>query len=87
MKLDFLILLTIVLFLLITSISFFAGKRKTILSYVIPLVFSVISIILLISSLIMGGWAGMGYGVISLSLLTASIISLVVCSWIKRKSL
>ncbi|MBO0995865.1 YesK family protein [Bacillus sp. SD088] len=60
--------------LFITIGSFLLFKRKRVL---VPIIILLISLALFALSFVIGGWEGMGLGVISLSLLISSFISLV----------
>lgn len=68
----------IVLFLVVFSWVFY--KRNSPFQYIIPLVFAMLSIIVIIWSLDIGGWDGMALGVIGLVFLGASIIVLLIIS-------
>ncbi|GIN73943.1 hypothetical protein J14TS2_44180 [Bacillus sp. J14TS2] len=61
--------------LFITIVSFLLFKKKGVL---VPIIILLISLVLFALSFVVGGWEGMGLGVISLSLLIASFISLIV---------
>ncbi|ANU12298.1 hypothetical protein BBH88_18625 (plasmid) [Planococcus antarcticus DSM 14505] len=76
---DLIIIGTIIsLFLVVFSWIFY--KRNSPFQYIIPLVFAILSIIVIIWSLDIGGWDGMGLGVIGLVFLGASIIVLLIIS-------
>lgn len=69
----------IVLFsIILIYISLLGSKKKSQLQFVIPLIFTLISILLIIISFIVGRWNGMGLGAISISMFLASIIALFV---------
>lgn len=70
-----LVTLTMILVSVITLLTFvFRNTKGWIL---IPVSISMISILLLNISFIVGGWEGMGLGAVSIALFIASIISLI----------
>ena len=66
------------LFLLVFSWIFY--KKSSPFQYIVPLIFAILSIIVIILSFVVGGWDGMGLGVIGLVFLGASIVALLVIS-------
>ncbi|MFS0614633.1 YesK family protein [Lederbergia ruris] len=66
-------LVTAGLALFITIVSFLLFKRKRVF---VPGITLLIGLALFVLSFVIGGWEGMGLGIISLSLLIASFISL-----------
>ncbi|MGG3641518.1 YesK family protein [Bacillus gobiensis] len=76
-------LMTALLSVIIIGISLIFNKKKNSLQYGIPSVFMILSIILIIISFMIGRWEGMGLGVVSISLLISSIISLIFISFLR----
>lgn len=71
-----LVILTVVLFIAITLLSFISKRIEKKVVFPISAVF--ISIIVFVVSFFVGKWEGMGLGAVSASLFIASIISLIV---------
>ncbi|WP_429739305.1 YesK family protein [Bacillus smithii] len=61
--------------LAIPLICYVSRNRVTFPVYIIPIVFSLLSIIVILISFIWGRWKGLGLGAIGLVLLLASILS------------
>ncbi|WP_170061577.1 YesK family protein [Terribacillus saccharophilus] len=66
---------------LIIGISLFFRNKKPPVMYIIPSAFTAVSIILLITSFVIGGFSGMGMTVISIGLLISSAAALIVVSF------
>ncbi|MFS0654847.1 YesK family protein [Bacillus sp. 179-C3.3 HS] len=71
-------LLTITLTLVILVVSLIFKRKNAPLQYGIPAIFILISMILLLISFFVGRWEGLAMGAISVSLLIASVITLVI---------
>lgn len=66
---------------LIIGISLFFKNKKPPVMYIIPTVFTAVSIVLLIASFIIGGFSGMGMIVFSIGLLISTAAALIVVSF------
>lgn len=55
-------------------------NRVTFPVYIIPIIFSLLSIIVILISFIWGGWKGLGLGAIGLVLLLASVLSFILAA-------
>lgn len=75
-----LIIIGIIISSFLIFFSWIFYKRNSPFQYIIPLVFAILSVIVIIWSLDIGGWDGMGLGVIGLIFLGASILALLVIS-------
>ncbi|MFP7238331.1 YesK family protein [Bacillus altitudinis] len=71
-------LLTVFLTIFILSVSLIFKRKNAPLQYGIPSILIIISIILLLISFFVGSWEGLGLGAISISLLIASVITLII---------
>lgn len=71
-----LVILALISVIVITLLSFLSKTIGKKILY--PVAFVCISILLFISGLIVGEWAGMGLGAVSISLFIASTVSLIV---------
>lgn len=66
------------LFLIVFSWIFY--KRNSPIQYVIPLIFAILSVIVIIWSFVVGGWGGIGLSAIGLVFLGASVLALLIIS-------
>ena len=64
------IILTLVFIIVILVIAFLFKAKKLL----VPIIINILSVVLVVISLMFGGWEGMGLGFISVSLYLASII-------------
>lgn len=64
------IILTLVFIIVILVIAFLFKAKKLL----VPIIINILSVVLVVISLMFGGWEGMGLGFISMSLYLASII-------------
>ncbi|KSU72984.1 YesK family protein [Bacillus altitudinis] len=71
-------LLTVFLTIFILSVSLIFKRKNAPLQYGIPSILIFISMILLLISFFVGKWEGLGLGAISISLLIASVITLII---------
>lgn len=64
------IILTLVFIIVILVIAFLFKAKKLL----VPIIINILSVVLVVISLMFGGWEGMGLGFVSLSIYLASII-------------
>ncbi|MFD1863238.1 YesK family protein [Planococcus chinensis] len=82
-----LIIITLVTSIILIYISWMFSKKNSSFQYAVPLIVAILSIITIALSFIVGRWSGMGIGVIGLTFLIASIIALVVTSFLSFREI
>ncbi|MEK5497296.1 YesK family protein [Bacillus sp. FSL M8-0077] len=70
--------ITVILTIVILGVCFIFKRQNIPLQYGISSILILVSIILLLISFFVGSWEGLGLGAISISLLVASVITLII---------
>ncbi|PAV29672.1 hypothetical protein CIL05_09875 [Virgibacillus profundi] len=76
------LIISIITAILLLGISFVFSKKKSSMRYIIPLIVTLISVLLIIISFFVSDWTGMGIGLYGFAIFIGSAFALIITAFV-----